>query len=132
MDGNLAMNSNFENMSEIDTAAAIDNYQNCLMADFLGMKYHSNGTISFYPAHFKLKMGESTLEDFEFTINWNWFMEIVAKINKLFEIDSIFDEKGFDRDIYRSMVQWVAEVQIDNAVEDAVTIIKWYNVNKAE
>jgi hypothetical protein len=67
------------------------------------------------------------IEDLKYHSSWDWLMPAVSKVNTLFDEDSLH---GLDVDVYRSMQDWVASVNIQNAYADLVTIIKWYNENK--
>lgn len=58
--------------------------------------------------------------------SWDWLMPVVEKINALEMPDN------FDFDILISLHEWICQVFIKNAYADVVTIIKWYNQNKAQ
>ncbi len=59
--------------------------------------------------------------------NWNQLMEIVGKINVVIKDEILAD---FDYDVFISMQQWILDVSIGNAYNDAVTIVKWYSNKK--
>lgn len=104
---------------------------NKIIADFMGIEtkvYTDRPSMTYYSYNGFMK----TIDQMKYYSSWDWFMPVVYKINILFEIDSVFDEKAFDRDIYRSMIQWITDVELNNAFYDAITIIEWHNANKVE
>jgi hypothetical protein len=62
--------------------------------------------------------------EIKYSSSWDWLMPVVKKINKLIDDQKMI---GLDMNIYRSMRDWVTDVEIESAYGDAVTIIKWYN-----
>lgn len=58
--------------------------------------------------------------------DWNFIMSAVTILNIMYAEDRFIN---FDHDIYLSMRNWVADANIENATQDAITMIKFYNEN---
>lgn len=76
MDGNLAMNSYFENMSEKDTHDAIDAVMtftgNSRIAEFMEWQHHADKDID-----------KHEMENLKYHSSWDWLMPVVEKISKV-------------------------------------------------
>lgn len=82
---------------------------NELIADFLGLGWHDNGTVSHFPSVLKMRMGVDTKADLKFDTSWDWLMPVLIKVKEQFGLDV-----------------W-AGYEIDPNYNQAVEIIKWHN-----
>lgn len=88
MDGNLAMNSQFENMSQADSDAAYEAHfiekSNVLIAKFMGAEIldepigHGKRNIHFKEGLFHLQVYNT--ESLKYHEEWGWLMPVVEKI----------------------------------------------------
>lgn len=122
IDGNIAMNSHFENMSEKDMNDMHDHYTtiegNRLIAEFLGWHLDPKRSLKY-------------------NSSWNWLMPVVEKINSSGEYDviifkttchindpdAILFETTYETSKKGSLIMDVWEVIVE--------FIQWYNNQKA-
>lgn len=88
MDGNLAMNSHVENMTEAEDAAAYEAHfikkGNKLIAEFMNGKVTEFETCSPYPNRIPFGTGYDfdtlKISGYEYPTIWGWLMPVVEKI----------------------------------------------------
>lgn len=54
---------------------------NKLIAEFMGITWHGNNTVSGYPSVIPFDMGVTTIETTKFHSSWDWLMPVVEKIH---------------------------------------------------
>ena len=106
---------------------------NELIADFHGLEWHENGTISNYPSAFNMSMGVDTIDDLKYDKSWDWIMSMVDKVEELgFSVtiknDSCLIERTFNRQAKQGQsFSALSESKILAVVETITKFIKWFN-----
>lgn len=109
-------------------------------AEFCMMCFNDNGTVSRYPAAFDMKMGQDTILDCRFTIDWHWFMYAYRLANDcLKDISSSMQPNGhpilhntctkgdmLEVDVHCA----VREFDLKKAVDCLLVVIKWIQAYK--
>lgn len=160
MDGNLAMNSHFENMSEKDSNDMADRYiiveGNKLISEFIGWRFVKPDEQDYYDIYFKERRMWSgswqeaedvLLKGHKFHESWDKLMPVVEKISDTPMEDFINEESedggyaypitfGMRDEIGQWMVRFrghavhTADTFIQAAWEAVVDFIKWHNLNQ--
>lgn len=114
---------------------------NKLIADFLGLWWHENGTISGYPSVLNMRMGVDTFDDLKFHISWDWLMPVVEKIEREgyeVEISSQMEGREDDRNLVWHQDTYIGDgvnifakgygdSKIKSVYMAVLDFIKWYN-----
>jgi hypothetical protein len=96
---------------------------NKLIADFIGLKWHENGTISNYLSVLNMRMGMDTVDDLKFHTSFDWLMPVVEKIK-------MQDEWRWDypnRSEYYDLQRALSSIDLLSLWQATVNFIKWYN-----
>lgn len=115
---------------------------NKILSNYIGIRFHENGTVSNFPSIFNLKMGESTINDFRFHCSWEYIMHVYHHIGYIastpFSVNSDRDKQNF-RDM-ASMWKHInhcliyedketLEKHVYRFYEMILAFVKWYNEN---
>ena len=114
---------------------------NKLIAEFMGIRYHDNNTVSGHPSILSIIMGEDKIADFKFHTSWDWLMPVVEKMELIqYEPKDGDDSYNWNtpylRTIAFNMVRinrqqlFQEETKIKSLWKAVVEFIKWYNTQK--
>lgn len=117
--------------------------ENKLLNDFVGIRFHDNSTVSFYPTCFNLKMGVSVAMGINYHEDWNKLMHVATKVkeltqtilaeynNELLNGDKSINEKRNEFLRLQEHLTWaLLAIDIDMIYSAVIQFIQWYNQHK--